>query len=58
VPARSKAQQELMAIAEHSPSEVSAKNRGVLGMTHTQLRDFAATKRKPLPTHVKAKKRR
>ena len=47
--ARSKAQQELMAIAEHHPSAVSKKNRGVLKMSHQQLHDFAATKRKGLP---------
>lgn len=44
MPARSEKQQELMAIAEHHPSEVSAKNKGVLKMSHQQLHDFAATK--------------
>ena len=43
MPAQSIAQRELIAIAEHHPSEVSKKNRGVLKMTHTQLHDFAAT---------------
>lgn len=33
-----------MAIAEHHPGQVSAKNRGVLKMSHQQLHDFAATK--------------
>jgi hypothetical protein len=33
-----------MAIAEHDPSKVSKKNRGVLKMSHKQLHDFAATK--------------
>lgn len=33
-----------MAIAEHHPDEVSAKNRGVLKMSHQQLHDFASTK--------------
>ena len=51
MPAKSKAQQRLMAMAEHNPSAVSAKNRGVLNMTHEQLHDFAATKRKGLPAH-------
>lgn len=41
-----------MAIAEHHPSEVSAKNRGVLKMSHQQLHDFASTKEKGLPTSV------
>lgn len=38
-----------MAIAEHHPSEVSAKNRGVLKMSHQQLHDFASTSEKHLP---------
>ena len=38
-----------MAIAEHDPSAVSKKNRGVLKMSHQQLHDFAATKEKKLP---------
>ncbi len=54
MPARSTAQRRLMAIAEHHPSEVYAKNRGVLGMTHGQLRDFASTPEKRLPKRVKA----
>jgi hypothetical protein len=44
MPAESRAQQQLMAIAEHNPSKVSKKNRGVLKMSHKQLHDFAATK--------------
>lgn len=47
MPAKSEAQRKLMAIAEHNPSAVSAKNRGVLGMSHDQLHDFAATKGAP-----------
>jgi hypothetical protein len=38
-----------MAIAEHHPSEVSAKNRGVLSMSRQQLHDFASTTEKGLP---------
>lgn len=53
MPSDSKAQRQLMAIAEHHPEEVSAKNRGVLKMTHQQLHDFAATKEKGLPKHVR-----
>jgi hypothetical protein len=56
MPARSKAQQELMAIAEHHPSQVSKKNRGVLKMSHQQLHDFAATKRKGLPMRAPSAK--
>lgn len=44
MPAVRKAQRALMAIAEHNPSKVSKKNRGVLKMSKSQLHDFAATK--------------
>ena len=47
MPAKTRKQQQLMAIAEHHPEEVYAKNRGVLNMTHQQLHDFAATKNAP-----------
>lgn len=49
MPAKSQAQQRLMAIAEHDPSKVQGKNRGVLKMSKGQLHDFAATKRSSLP---------
>lgn len=39
-----------MAIAEHEPGKLYAKNRGLLKMSHQQLHDFAATPRKGLPT--------
>jgi hypothetical protein len=47
-----------MGLAEHHPEQVSAKNRGVLQMTHQQLHDFASTKEKGLPHHVKKPKRK
>ena len=50
MPAVSKAQQIAMAIAEHEPSKLYARNKGMLKMSHSQLHDFAATKRKKLPT--------
>jgi hypothetical protein len=49
MPAVSKAQQRLMAIAEHDPDKVFQKNVGVLKMKKKSLRDFAATDRKGLP---------
>ena len=49
MPAVSKKQQEAMAIAEHEPSKLSAKNRGMLKMSKGQLHDFASTKRSGLP---------
>jgi hypothetical protein len=56
MPAKSKKQQALMAIAEHNPSKVRGKNKGVLKMSKKQLHDFAATKTKGLPKKVKKKK--
>jgi hypothetical protein len=53
MPARSKAQQQAMAIAEHTPSKLYARNRGLTKMSHTQLHDFAATKTGKLPEKVK-----
>jgi hypothetical protein len=53
MPAKSKSERRLMAIAEHDPSKVSPKNRGVLKMSKSQLHDFAATKEKGLPNKVK-----
>jgi len=44
MPAKSEAQRQLMAIAEHHPEKVRPENRGVLKMSHSQLHDFAATK--------------
>ena len=49
MPATSKAQQIAMAIAEHNPSKLYKKNRGLLKMSHQQLHEFAATHRAKLP---------
>jgi hypothetical protein len=51
MPAVSTKQRQLMAIAEHHPTKVYAKNRGVLKMAKSQLHDYAATK--GLPGSVK-----
>jgi hypothetical protein len=56
MPARSKAQQMAMAIAQHEPSKLYKRNEAMLGMTEEQLHDFAATKRTGLPKRVKKKK--
>lgn len=54
MPVKSKAQQALMAIAEHNPFLLRGKNKKVASsMTHKQLHDFASTKTKKLPEHVK-----
>lgn len=55
MPAVSDKQRKLMAIAEHHPDQVSAKNRGVLSMSQGQLHDFAATKKKSLKHAFKPK---
>lgn len=47
MPAVSDKQRKLMAIAEHAPEKLYPKNRGVLGMSQSQLHDFAATKGLP-----------
>ena len=44
MPAKSEAQRRLMAIAEHNPSALYEKNKGVANMSHQQLHDFASTK--------------
>lgn len=58
MPANSKAQRELMAIAEHHPDQVNPKNRGVLQMSHDQLHDFAATPEKKLPQYAHTSRHR
>lgn len=49
MPAVSKAQQALMAMALHNPKAVQTKNKGVLKMSDKQLGEFAKTKTKKLP---------
>lgn len=51
MPAVSKSQANLMAAAEHGAKFPMAKKLRK-SMTHQQLHDFAATKRKKLPMHV------
>lgn len=55
MPAVSQKQQIAFAIAEHEPSKLNPKNRGLLKMSHSQLHDFAATPRKGLPKQAKKK---
>ena len=49
MPSVSKDQQIATSIAEHDPSKLYKRNRGLLGMNHKQLHDFAATPTKGLP---------
>jgi hypothetical protein len=53
MPAVSKAQRRFMAILEHDPAKLKDS-----GMSKQQAHDFAATKEKGLPEHVKPKKRK
>lgn len=57
MPSVSKAQQIAMAIAEHDPSKLYGRNKGLLRMSHQQLHDFAATSRKGLPKRKGALRR-
>ena len=52
MPAVSRAQRIAMAIAEHHPEELSAKNAGLKKMSHKRLHEFADTSEKGLPEHV------
>lgn len=49
MPAKSKKQRIAMAIAEHEPSKLYGRNKGMKSMSKSQLHDFAATKEKGLP---------
>jgi hypothetical protein len=54
MPAKSVAQRQAMAIAEHKPEELYSRNKGLLSMSKSQLHDFAATREKGLPKRVHA----
>lgn len=49
MPAVSRAQRKLFAVAEHHPEQVSSKNKGVLGMSKEKLSHFSSTSEKGLP---------
>lgn len=53
MPAKSKAQQKVMAIAEHNPGALYNRNAGLTKMSKTQLHVFASTPRKGLPAKVR-----
>lgn len=54
MPSVSKRQRRAVAIAEHHPEELYSRNKGLLGMTHEQLHDFAATPESGLPERRRA----
>ena len=49
MPAKSKAQRRVMAIAEHHPEMLYARNKGLANMSQEDLHDFATTPEKKLP---------
>jgi len=53
MPAKSRSQQRLFAVAEHHPSALSAKNAKLADLPRKTLHEFAATKTTGLPRHVK-----
>jgi hypothetical protein len=56
MPAKSKKQKQAMAIAEHDPSKLYSRNKGLKKMSKKQLHDYASTPTKGLPAKVKPKK--
>lgn len=58
MPSVSKAQQIAMAIAEHEPDKLYARNKGLKDMSKGQLHDFAATPRKGLPRYKTVKQKK
>lgn len=62
MPAKSRKQQQAMAIAEHNPSQLYPADKSMLSMSKPQLHDFAATPTTGLPAvavpATPAKKRR
>ncbi len=57
MPAESKAQRKLFAIAEHHPEELKPENRRLGALDQATLHDFAATPERGLPKHVGPKKK-
>jgi hypothetical protein len=53
MPAVSVKQREAMAIAEHHPEKLYAKNKGLLKMSKSELHKYASTKEKGLPLKKK-----
>ncbi len=58
MPSVSQKQQMTMAIAEKHPQKLYSRNKGLLKMSHSQLHDFASTKRSSLPMKAKSTKYR
>lgn len=52
MPAKSVSQQQMFAIAKHSPKKLYKKNRSVLKMSKKELNKFASTPTATLPERV------
>ena len=55
MPSKSKAQQQVFAIAEHAPKKLYKKNKGVLKIGKKKLHDFASTPTSTLPERAMCK---
>lgn len=55
MPSVSLVQRRAMAIAEHEPEKLNAKNKSLLSMSKEQLHEFASTPEKGLPKRSLAK---
>lgn len=49
MPSVSEKQRKMMAIAEHAPGKLFARNKGALTMSHGQLHDFAVKPKSYMP---------
>lgn len=56
MPAVSKVQQKVMAIAKNNPNALYKRNKGLLKMSKEELEEYAATKTTKLPKHKNALK--
>ena len=56
MPAKSKKQRQVMAIAKHHPKKLYKRNKGLLKMSKKQMGHFAKTKEKGLPLKKKRSK--
>lgn len=55
MPSKSQVQRIAMAIAEHHPSKLYKRNRGLAKMPYEKLHEFASTKEKSLPYRIAKK---
>jgi len=58
MPSVSKAQRRAIGIAEHEPGKLYARNRGLLGMSLEDMKEYASTPEAGLPKTVRKGKAR